>query len=126
MERAIKKKNCNTKPANAAGPIQHQRGTTTSENRTSLATKGFAVIHVGNKEGQKPSKTLGKQNIDENYQIRTSSELTKIFASEPRLKASAQQQHRKRLVPPQRKQFDDNSHTTSALNSKTFKLVAMC
>ena len=64
MERAIKKKNCNTKPANAAGPIQHQRGTTTSENRTSLATKGFAVIHVGNKEGRKPSKTLGKQNID--------------------------------------------------------------
>ena len=53
MERAIKKKNCNTKPANAAGPIQHQRDTTTSENRTSLATKGFAVIHVGNKEGQK-------------------------------------------------------------------------
>ena len=125
MERAIKKKNCNTKPAYAAGPIQHQRGTTTSENRTSLATKGFAEIHVGNKEGQKPSKTLGKQNIDENYQIRTSSELTKIFASEPRLKASAQQ-HRKRLVPPQRKQFDDNSHTTSALNSKTFKLVAVC
>ena len=66
MERAIKKKNCSTKPANTAGSIQHQRGTTTSENRTPLATKGFAVIHAGNKDGQEPSKTLAKQNIDEN------------------------------------------------------------